>query len=543
MSYETAGLWIVTGGPHARPVTILQPDAAVLIGRYHPRSGDMPGQSPGPDDASCCRGLLRGGWGRYVVMFKKTGGGIRSLFRDPSGALDCVVWTTGGLDIAASELPEWMPAGAAQGLQPDLATVADQLSDPTLLTGPVAVGGVRSVDPGALLTLGQSTQTLWRPGDHAGPAAGEPRMTLRTVVDETVSAGLAEKSGLLVEVSGGLDSAIIAGSVRSGVVPATAVWTNAWGPFPEADERSYAVAVAEHLRIPLETVRRYLPDGAEGVCLNHPMSFRPSLNRMDVLYDRDQAALCMARGLDTVVTGKGGDVAFYQTATPAILADRMRVAGPGALREPLVSVLSRRLRVSNWTILHEALTAAGHAGQRGRGRSPVLFVSREVLDRNPPPHPWLVGMEQLPPGKRMQVTNFAGNLALHGHCRRSGAAEPFHPLLTQPVMEATLAIPSWILTAGGHDRQLAREAFGNRLPAVLLARRSKGELGTYYGRCIAAALPQLRPHLLEGRLANAGLLDLPALDAALTVDHLILAGGYADIMILATMESWLQAWS
>ena len=76
-----------------------------------------------------------------------------------------------------------------------------------------------------------------------------------------------------------------------------------------------------------------------------------------------------------------------------------------------------------------------------------------------------------------------------------------------------------------------------------MRRRSKAELGGYYGRVVAANIDRLRPHLLEGRLARQGLIDRGQVEAALSVDHLIWQGGYIELMMLALMESWVAAWS
>jgi asparagine synthase (glutamine-hydrolysing) len=109
-------------------------------------------------------------------------------------------------------------------------------------------------------------------------------------------------------------------------------------------------------------------------------------------------------------------------------------------------------------------------------------------------------------------------------------------------MEAVLATPAYELTRGGHDRLLAREAFADRLPAALIQRRSKAELGGYYGRVLAANIDRLRPHLLEGHLARQGLIDRGQVEAALQVEHLIWQGGYLELMMLSLVESWVSAW-
>lgn len=59
---------------------------------------------------------------------------------------------------------------------------------------------------------------------------------------------------------------------------------------------------------------------------------------------------------------------------------------------------------------------------------------------------------------------------------------------------------------------------------------------------VAASLEFLRPHLLEGVLCEAGLLDRGALDQILTPEHLILRGGASGILQAAIIESWVRYW-
>ena len=87
----------------------------------------------------------------------------------------------------------------------------------------------------------------------------------------------------------------------------------------------------------------------------------------------------------------------------------------------------------------------------------------------------------------------------------------------------------------------ARAAFADTVPSVVLDRRSKGELGAYYGRAVAERLPFLRDYLLGGALAEAGLID-PSLDARLTREHLLWRGGHSELLSLAQTEAWVRRW-
>lgn len=498
----------------------------------------------GVSHADRCRRLSQSYWGRYVGLSLGSDGSLEALFRDPSGAWDCAVWREGDLVFAASSAPQWLRRALHLCWMVDWERIADILADPILISADPPLRRVEALAPGEMREVrgGHRGEMVWTPARAARAVEARPdraRQRLRTSLDTAVEALAKQSSGILVEVSGGLDSAIVASSLVSARSADRAVLWNSWGPYREADERRYVEAISARLGLVIEVVERPEPTGEGELCLQHPPSFRPSLNRMDAVYDLTQTAVCESQSLDMILTGMGGDVALFQMATSAVLADLLALKGPKALVGPASLVLARRMRRSVWSVACRALRAA----PRRLRRRPAGFVAPEIRARRPPLHPWLRDIDGLPLGKRIQIAGFAYNLSLYGLSGRTEVADAFHPFLSQPVMEACLATPTPVLTGGGHDRLLAREAFADRLPDEILGRRSKGELGTYYGRCIAAAIKPLRAHLLEGRLAGVGMLDLQALEAALQPDTLISVGGYADIMLLAGLESWTKAWS
>ncbi|MEO8114097.1 MAG: asparagine synthase-related protein, partial [Phenylobacterium sp.] len=160
----------------------------------------------------------------------------------------------------------------------------------------------------------------------------------------------------------------------------------------------------------------------------------------------------------------------------------------------------------------------------------------------PPRHPWLRDLDDTPPGKQVQIRALLGTHEFWGRSRRSRAAQVVQPLLAQPIVELCLGAPTWNLLEGGRDRALARRAFAEDLPPEVAQRRSKGMLNTLYARRTAASLPFLRAHLLEGVLADAGVLDREAVDAALTPEQLIWRDDGARLSRAAMMESWVRYW-
>ncbi|HCW49181.1 MAG TPA: hypothetical protein DGP25_03835 [Brevundimonas sp.] len=492
------------------------------------------------NEEALCRMLACEGWGRYVVLFLGNDGALSGVFRDPSGAVDCARAQSGRCWIVASQTPDWLVDATNDHPPICWTTVAQVLRDPVLLSSADMLSSWRTVTPGVLHLTGGATRIIWSPSLAARRGRPANEAGLRAVVDATVRDMTRARTSILTEVSGGLDSAIMATALKASGFGGEVIWLNTSGPFAESDERRYARAVVEAMDESLTEVLRTSEDMAAGLAFDHPRTLRPSLNRMDATYDALQAELCDRHDVDAVLTGKGGDVAFFQTATSAILSDQIRDQGPGALFSRTAPVLARRLRRSAWRVLK-----AGWAGSTSAERPAPpsnLLLSGEVENAPRAVHPWLADLTGLGPGKRQQILGFASNLGLHSPSQRTRRVDLLHPALSQPVMEAVLATPTYQLTRGGHDRLLARNAFADRLPTILLQRRSKAELSGYYGRVLAANLNQLRPHLLEGRLAGQGLINRDQVEAALRVEHLIWQGGYGELMVLALVESWLQAW-
>src|SRR3546814_12928828 len=60
------------------------------------------------------------------------------------------------------------------------------------------------------------------------------------------------------------------------------------------------------------------------------------------------------------------------------------------------------------------------------------------------------------------------------HRDKELAVPMISPLLSQPVIEACLGIPSWEACEGGVDRSAARRAFSGALPPSVVGRHGKG---------------------------------------------------------------------
>ena len=223
------------------------------------------------------------------------------------------------------------------------------------------------------------------------------------------------------------------------------------------------------------------------------------------------------------LTGQGGDSVFFQAPDPLVAADRFRRQGLRALNPAYLAAIGRWTRQSAWTVGRLAL----------RGRPATGSGSR---------HRWLDDASELPPGKRGQVERFVNCQLFWTDCLRARQAPLLNPLLSQPVVEHCLGVPSYRLTLGERDRGLARYAFADRLPPAIAERRDKGDLSHFYGQVVRGSAPILSGFLLDGRLVAHGVLDRAALETDLDPARLLWREGANAPLLAAVLEAWARHW-
>lgn len=476
---------------------------------------------------SLARAVIGQGWGRYVMVWRDDDGGL-NLLRDPSGALDCICWRYGSSAFVASQPPEALNAVLPDDLAIDWSVLGDIAGAVNLASDTLALTGLEAVNPGSLAHVGRNvTQTaLWTPVRFVAAAHrwDDSPDALAAVVDRAVKALTLGHDRIITEISGGLDSAIIADSLVASGAGEKSSFVTFFDDQPEGDERRFARAAADRLGVCLDEVHK--PVAAVMRRQFEPLgqSVRPALHGIDMVYDADMADRARETGATGLLTGQGGDAVFFQSPDPLVVTDRFRREGLGGLDPAYVAAVARWTRHSVWTIGRHALLGT---------RRPVPPTRR---------HRWLTGIEVLPPAKARQTVQIANCQTFWSDCLRGRAATLLHPLLTQPVMEHCLALPVDRLTLGARDRGLARLAFHDRLPPLIRERRDKGDLSRFYALVVRQSVAAIRDILIEGRLAQQGLIDADVLDHDLDEARLIWDPATNRFLILCALEVWAQAW-
>ncbi|MGH8260947.1 MAG: asparagine synthase-related protein, partial [Steroidobacteraceae bacterium] len=332
-----------------------------------------------------------------------------------------------------------------------------------------------------------ATQCIaWNPvaiaADRRSGAGAESAQRLLDVTRRCIDAWSSVHPRILLCLSGGLDSAIILGCLAASSGDSTVICINHHADDAESDERTYARLAAERAGVTLiEAKWDATTFGFDSRMLALPPLPKPGYSQCARLMQLESLNAVVERhAADAVWKGQGGDHLFLKASGIACAADFFieRGIAPGLFRA--VGDEARLASQPYASVFRSALSVRHGRRRDARNRSPSrppCFLHPEIpksdLDRQIL-HPWLMDDRALPPGKRRHVELIADVTNRHRHLPDKELAYEHHPLLSQPIIEQCLRIPTYRLLQGGRHRSLAREAFADFVPSEILGRESKG---------------------------------------------------------------------
>lgn len=486
------------------------------------------------------KSLLSGTWGSYAAFLRDEG--AVTVLRDPSAALPVYHCETGALQAYFSHIEVARALGLGER-EVDEEFLRQWLTYPFLRTHRTGLIGVRELVPGtARKTLdGHSTiTTAWTPWPASAPQSrildfDEAARRLRATISDTVAQQLRDLPPPILELSGGLDSSIVAAALAAASLPfraATFVTR-----MPDGDERDYARIVAAALGAPLAELHEdELP-----LDLDPPPepALRPMLSPVLQPLNRAFGDHARESGLDSFITGAGGDNLFCYLTTAAPILDAARDLGLRRAFSTLRDVAELG-ECTIWTAGSYALRKQLGLARRPKWKRDDRFLNVEAVAAAPDEHPWLDPPADARPGKIEHVVSL---VRVHHFLEpeyQSGEAI-LHPLLNQPLMELCLAIPTWMWLRGGRNRAVARAAFADLLPEEVLLRRTKGRLESMCARAYEANRDRIAALLLDGKLAGRNFLNLNALESYLRAAGPPRDVDYFRVFDLVSLELWLRS--
>ncbi|MCW3838183.1 asparagine synthase-related protein [Sphingomonas canadensis] len=489
--------------------------------------------------------FLRNFWGGYLAL-RSFGDGVEIL-RDPSGMVPCYIATVDGVELATSAPKLFFELGLLEA-ERDWTVVAQALTFRDLRPAQTALRGISELLPGMAAKVGrgatraQATWTPWRFAaeqveiDDFADAVG----AVREAVLQVGRAWSRTAAVPIVELSGGLDSSIVTASLAlAGSAPLCATFVPIAG---DSDERDFARAVAKQFE--LELIELVLDPAIVDISRSDSSELpRPCARSFTQALDRPLQQLARSVGGDMFLGGGGGDNIFchLQSTLPVVDLLRRRGLSAAALRSTMD--VAEVADVTFWQALRSVAKRTLDREQKLPTPRRNRFMADSAVHDLPWPqgNPWLEPSVQVLPGKRRQIW---GLISISNHLEgygRQHVAPMCSPLLSQPVVETCLRIPTWLWFNHGQNRSVAREAFRGLLPNSILGRRSKGAFDTLAANVIRRNASRLRSMLLDGVLVRQGVAD-PAKISAAFERPLPDGRAIVDLLVLADVEAWVCAW-
>jgi asparagine synthase (glutamine-hydrolysing) len=430
---------------------------------------------------------------------------------------------------------------------------------PGLQTRQTGVAEITELQPGECLRLDSegvhSTKLYWDPTRLAQSNViedvGEAIESVRGVTRSCVWAWSSCYPRIIHLLSGGLDSSIILSCLRSAPARPDVTCVNYFSKLSsQADEREFARLAASAASCELLENEGDIRDVRLESILDFPRTAR-IWSRLYYLqhsgFEGTLAAKCRA---SAIFRGIGGDQLFCQGGTTMAVADHLYARGLWHGFFEAAACAARQEKISLWSVLNTAVrkawfdsswTPARLAGEFSSLVAPTVVAATKANESFA--HPWLRATRGVAPGKLWQIFSISNHADFYDPLALPDAPERVAPLLSQPLMETCLRIPTYILSTGGRDRAIARHAFEKELPRQIFTRRTKGLIDSLLMQLLRNNLSFVRELMLEGLLVKEGLLDRRRVETVLEDRHGMVGPEAMELVAFhLSTEAWLRSW-
>ncbi len=331
--------------------------------------------------------ITDGAWGNFLSFSVADGTGLYIKRAALTGMP--LYWLAAGRDLIFFSHLE-LVLGLGISLAVDMDFVRYLLAYNNFRSARTGLAGVFELLSGTSLrqtSEGCAIQTFWSPWTFTSQAKSSVEASTRKLeekVIDCVSAWSAGRPEIMIELSGGLDSSILAAALS--VTRRDFSAANVATASPDGDERHYARAVASQCGVSL--IESVHDDGSvdllTGPCFPNP---RPATYSVLAGIDRALGDATNVGGAHSIFSGIGGDNVFALTRSLVPVLDSYEALGPCASS---YRTLRDAARLCNMTLWHAA--RAMHRMRRNRpdGRWPRDddYVENSALPDGPLPHPW-----------------------------------------------------------------------------------------------------------------------------------------------------------
>jgi asparagine synthase (glutamine-hydrolysing) len=510
--------------------------------------------------------LLSGYWGHYVAALYYPETRTARVLRAPASPLACFHLKAGTINVFFSWLADCV-ALRLTALSINWDSITTQVVGGDYLTHETAINEIESLECGESIECaptGCIVHRLWDPHrllqDRSLGDFCEATRAMRKAVEQSVHALSSNHEGILVRLSGGLDSSIVLGTLARSPIGRRLTAVNYYSR-DCGDERPYARIMARSVDCRLVEYPR-----DDGLDLRRfqdcNLTARPVLDLSAPDVEARNATLARDLHATAIFDGELGDNVFGRRPGPGVLAECMRRNGIGRRFLSYTVAYAMLTQQSVWRALalmqRERTKVSSFSAARAlrdrygmEGANSLQLASAEakkhyegIAERFV--HPWAKDVRPLGLDSHRLLFGLITVTSTAYHSPFATPDDPprVSPLISQPVVETALRIPGYLHCTSGQDRAVARTAFADTLPATILYRGvGKGGPSLWARDVIEKNSEFLREFLLDGILVGRGLLARKKVEIALSSRITKSSVMLADIFAKLYIEAWIRAFA
>ncbi len=496
-------------------------------------------------------------WGGYVAFFTDHANQRTMVARDCSGKIPCYWTDQNRVKVVFSNVSDLQSKSAIR-FSVNWQYIAAFIYYEQLQTRESGLNEITEVLAGDVVEFSSGAteqRILWDPSSIATDVIFEPpdraAHLLRQTTQHCINQWASLYDSIIHNLSGGLDSSIVLGCLARSPHKPKVTCLNRFTELAAEDERRFARLAAGDASV--ELVERHWQAGSrllDARLFDFPVTEKPSMSVLATSLDvEERNALAHLVRAQSAWTGQGGDHIFVADRSSHGAIDYVLLRGLRSGIGTAIADSSRLTRDSYWSVARSSLAAL----LRRPTWTPehlhahiAPFANPEALPENPFSYvrnPWSLQTDHLPFGKQFQIFYLAEVMNRHRPTATLEAAAEHHPLLSQPLVELCLRLPTYTLLTGGRARGLARQAFDQYVPLPILKRETKGSTAGYWQQVVTRSSSFLRELLCDGLLARQRIIDPLRVDALLKEPE---RSPYVDLMRLfaaASAEVWVRSWN
>jgi asparagine synthase (glutamine-hydrolysing) len=508
------------------------------------------------DEITQTRGKSLGSlyWGRYILGIIGDEG--ITFYRDPQGF----------------SLLYYAPHSGGYFFASDIATLSDALpAQPTLnwtyltsfiasnhnVTSVTPFNDIYEMLPGCATTLKMHASPVvtqfWDPTEITSVFISDEDAFQNHVFDTarmTLLSWVSKSEKVSFELSGGLDSSSLLALLKQSTFASPVHAVNFFNSsFASSDEKDYAQDVCDLYNVPLSYLdsKDFLPFSEISLSRRHD---RPSTGLLDTAITKHLVALLGIQKNDEIICGQGGDHLFLapppRDAFVDILLDKEFLQAPQTLRE-----LCAYYRMPYVSFLRDACRSYVNYL-----RSNLSYVQLTQIDTE-----WMTddfkssvnsdifrpffweNLKKVHPGKAQHIQAILSSTLYIDRGEYIEGKPVINPLLSQPLVELVLSMPTYQSFRNGYNRFHYRKSLENHnIRGKFIWRTSKGETSGILTAGARKHFDKLRPMLLEGYFVQKGFVNHEKLNHALLAFRSGKTDALWPLINLFVAEKWMRSW-